>query len=357
MRYSFRNIFHDYKEISLRYDMGNKAIWCYFNPQPRPCFSLVMLEELKQMQQSIIDYFHPANASCDYPVHYFILASQSPGVFNLGGDLNLFIKLITDKNREQLLEYAKSCIDICYLNTMSYHLPITTISLVEGLALGGGFEAAMSSNVLIAEKQSELGLPESRFNLFPGMGAYSFLARAMGMNAAEAMISSGKVYTAGQLHKMGIVNVLTEKGEGEKAINTYIRKYRRSRNSLQAIQAVRQLYSPLHYEELLGITKIWVDAALKLKSTDLRKMEKIVTAQDNKDYLGDSDNARLRTVRTRQDRRFTSKNVSFPFTDSSGNIVVSDRRKRIDRRLSIIPPRTTLPNSWIPQASQITPAA
>ena len=333
MYFSFRKIFREYKEISLRYDMENQAMWCYFNPHPRPCFSTIMLKELKQMQQSIIDYFHPENTSFQYPVRYIILASQSPGVFNLGGDLSLFTKLIIEENRDQLLEYAKSCIDICYLNAVNYHLPITTISLVGGLALGGGFEAALSSNVLIAEEQAEMGLPESRFNLFPGMGAYSFLARSLGMNAAEKMMTSGKIYSAHELSEMGLVNVLAETGRGQEAVNEFIRKHRRARNSFQAIQAVRQFYNPISYEELLGITKIWVDAALKLEGKDLRKMERIVKAQDCRDYLTGSQNDKLRILRTKQDRRFDFKNVTFPFIDSSDKKITGDRRKFFDRRL------------------------
>lgn len=333
MRYSFRNVLREYKEISMRYDIENQAIWCYFNPKPRPCFSTTMLKELKQVQQSLIDYFHPENTSSQYPIRYFILASQSPGVFNFGGDLNLFTELIIKRDRDQLLEYATSCIDICYLNTVSYHLPLTTISLVEGFALGGGFEAALSSNVLIAEEHAEMGLPESRFNLFPGMGAYSFLARSLGINAAERMITSGKTFNAHELSEMGLVNVLAETGRGHEAVNDYIRKHRRASNSFQAIQSVRQFYNPISYEELLGITQIWVDAALKLKKKDLRKMERIVKAQDSKDYLAGSQNNKLRTLRTKQDRRFDYKDITFPFKDSSGQKITSDRRIFFDRRL------------------------
>jgi len=271
MHNSFRDIFRDYKEISVRYDWVNQAIWCYFNPQPRPCFSTIMLQELKQMQQAIINYFHNDNAGFTYPVSYFILASQSSGVFNFGGDLKLFTQLIINKKRDELLEYAKNCIDICYLNAVNYHQPITTISLVEGFALGGGFEAALSSDVVIAEEQAEMGLPESRFNLFPGMGAYSFLARSLGTKAAEEMMISGKTYSAHELYDKGIVDVLAETGNGHKAVNEFIRKHRRSSNSFQAIQAVRQFYNPISYEELFGITQIWVAAAMKLTDREKEK--------------------------------------------------------------------------------------
>jgi len=166
------------------------------------------------------------------------------------------------------------------------------------------------------------------------------------MNAAESMMTNGKIYSAHELSDMGLVNVLAENGKGQEAVNQFIRKHRRARNSFQAIQAVRQFYKPISYEELLGITKIWVDAAMKLKSKDLRKMERIVKAQDCRDYLRGSQNDTLRILRTKQDRRFDYKDITFPFIDNSGRKITGDRRKFFDRRLFKYSPHSnqTLPS-------------
>ena len=55
---------------------------------------------------------------------------------------------------------------------------------MQGECLGGGFEAALSSDLIIAERRSRFGFPEILFNLFPGMGAYSFLDRKVGQRRA-----------------------------------------------------------------------------------------------------------------------------------------------------------------------------
>src|SRR3972149_4441233 len=68
---------------------------------------------------------------------------------------------------------------------------LTTISLVQGDALGGGFETALSSDVIIAEQSAAMGLPEVLFNLFPGMGAYSLLTRRIGRGGAAAPLLLG----------------------------------------------------------------------------------------------------------------------------------------------------------------------
>lgn len=328
----FRKIFGPYKEMSVRYDRNQEALWCYFKPSQRPCFSPTMLMESKQIQQAVADYFDTGQGLEEFPVKYMILASQTPGVFNLGGDLNLFIKLIENCNREQLLEYATYCVDICYTNMINLNLPLTTISFVEGSALGGGFESAMSSNYLIAEKHSQMGLPEIRFNLFPGMGAYSFLGRKVGMVKAEEMITTGKVYSGPELHNMGIVDILAESGKGFEAVDCFIRKHRRAANGLQSIHKVRQLFNPVTYEELMDITKVWVDAALKLDGKDLKTMARFVLAQNRGQMTAEHKPKKLHLVRTKQDRRINEDHSSFPLTDTWGNRVLHDRRSNYDRR-------------------------
>ena len=265
--------------MSVRYNAKQEAIWAYFKPSGRPCFSPTSLKEAKSIQKSIIGYFKNDQGK-PYPVRYVIMASKTPGIFNLGGDLNLFIKLIKNQRRDLLLEYATACIDIGYLNSVALHLPLTTISLVEGSALGGGMESAMSGNVLIAEEQAQMGVPEIRFNLIPGMGAYSFIARKAGVKTAQEMMQKGEIYSAREMYDLKIVDVLAETGKGHEAVDEYIRKHKRIANGMQALEKVKQFYDPVTYEELIGITRIWVDAALQLGDKDIRVMQRLVKAQN-----------------------------------------------------------------------------
>ena len=324
-------IFKNYEQLTIRYDPNLSSLWYYMNPHPRPCFTPGLLSEIKQLQQSIFDSFESPQFSQQYPIDYVVLASQVPGTFNLGGDLNLFAKHILNQDRDHLLHYATACIDVLYNNAVNMHRPLTTISLVEGSALGGGFEAALSSNIIIAERSAELGLPEILFNLFPGMGAYSLLARRIGIVEAERMITSGKIYRADDLYEMGVVDVLTEDGEGKQAVNKYIKQHSRSSNGLRAINAARQRFSPITYEELMDITKIWVDAALNLTKREIRIMERLVSAQDRRRGKTVIDNDRPRVLRTKQDRRITNA-VKLPFIDDKGKMIEHDRRKANDRR-------------------------
>jgi DSF synthase len=178
--------------------------------------------------------------------------------------------------------YAYACIEVIFGNTEAFRTPVITIALVQGDALGGGFECALSFDLIVAEKSAKMGLPEILFNLFPGMGAYSFLSRKIGIVAAEKMIMSGKIYTAKELHDLGVVDILAEDGEGEMIVREYIDRNSRKHNAHRAIYRARRRCNPVPYEELRDIVDIWVDAALELKEPDLRKMARLTTAQSRR---------------------------------------------------------------------------
>jgi DSF synthase len=203
-------------------------------------------------------------------------------MFNLGGHLPLFMRLIEEKDREGLRRYAHACVEGQYRWAVNHNLPVCTIALVQGDALGGGFEAALAHNFIIAERNAKFGLPEVLFNLFPGMGAYSFLSRRLDAARAEKMIMSGRVYSAEELHEMGIIDKIAENGCGIDAVYDFIRERRRVCCTSQAMIKARQMVNPITREELIDITELWVETALKLSQSDLRKMKHLAIAQDRR---------------------------------------------------------------------------
>ena len=271
-----------FQQITTRFDNEFGMMWSIMQPEPRPCFNKTCLNDLLQHHtylQSVKGQVISQGKT--EQVNYLILASSMDGVFNLGGDLSVFKELILAQDREHLLAYAKLCTENLW-TFYSMQAPITTIALVQGQAMGGGFESALSAHILIAEKSAMMGLPEVLFNLFPGMGALSFLSRKVGMHTAEQMVRSGKIYTGEELYKMGVVDVLAEDGQGEYALNNWVKKNHRSLNSFQAINRAKQRVNPLTTNELNEITEIWVDAALRLDERNLKVMERLVRAQNSK---------------------------------------------------------------------------
>ncbi len=268
------------QQVELDYDAELRTLWTYMKPIGVPCFNQDMLEELhhgaNELQKHQGKYVHNDEW---LPVEFAVIASRRPGIFNLGGDLMLFLNLIKEKDREGLLNYAMYCIDAIFTHLSGYDASIITISLVQGDALGGGLEIALSSDIIVAEAGTRMGLPEILFNLCPGMGAYSFLARRVGMRKAEELLLSGNIYTAEEFEKMGIVDVIAPAGEGQRVVNELIRKRRRLFNGASAIYGFRRHIWPVTHQELSQIALDWVDAALRIEEKDLRMMHRLLAAQ------------------------------------------------------------------------------
>lgn len=268
-----------YAQSLVHLDTERHALWQYLNPAPRAVFTATLLGEMLDVQVRTRAHLESC-AQGEPEIQYLVIASAVPGVFSLGGDLDLFAQLIRSRNRDNLVAYGRRCVEIVFNYSTHIGSPqLTTISLVQGSSLGGGFEAALSTNVLVAERSASFGLPEIIFNLFPGMGAFSFLARRLDMARAERFLTSGRQYSAGELYEMGVVDVLAEDGQGVHAVNAFIRRHSRSRHGLMAIQRVRERLAPLALQELDDVVMIWVDAALQLTERDLRTMGRLVAAQ------------------------------------------------------------------------------
>ena len=280
-------------QFDTEYDPTSATVWGFMNPKGNPCFSLALLKEIREHDAAL-----EANGGVitvegeSYPVRYYVGASRAPGAYNLGGDLGLFMLLIKAHDRTALARYAEKCIDNLYARITHYGSPtLTTISLVQGDALGGGFECALSSDVIVAEESAQMGLPEIMFNLFPGMGAYQLLTRRIGVRAAEQLILSGRVLPARKLHEMGVVDVLAKDGHGESAVQQWVAANHRRHNGMQAVFGLRQLCNPVSRRELDAVAQSWVDAALRLTERDQRLMGWLMRAQQDRAVSRDAGEA------------------------------------------------------------------
>src|SRR3546814_19029377 len=87
------------------------------------------------------------------------------------------------------------------------------------------------------------------FGLFPGMGAYSILARRIGHVHAERMILGGKVYSAEEMYDMGLVHVIAETGEGEQAVRDYISENNARHSGHVGVYRAGRRVNPLPLDE------------------------------------------------------------------------------------------------------------
>ena len=264
------------EQLEVTWEEQTGALWTFMRPRGRPSYNLDFLEDFHAWQRGISAAFEHRPSE----LKYLLLGSRTAGVFNLGGDLDLFAAKIRERDRQALIAYGESCVRILHRNMNTLGLPMITIGLAQGDALGGGFESLLSFNVIIAERTAKFGFPESLFGLFPGMGAYSLVARRVGGAFAEEMMLSGRCYTAEEMKEVGLVHVLAEPGQGVAAARDYIQRNKRRHAGARAVFQAGWQVNPVPLEELDRIVQIWADACLQLSERDLKVMQRLVSAQD-----------------------------------------------------------------------------
>jgi DSF synthase len=262
-------------ELDVLYDSQNQSLWTFMRPKERPSFTPAMLSDFELWQTLIRQNFGPERV----PLRYLVLGSRAPGVFCFGGDLTLFHRLIRERNREGLAAYGYRCVEILDRNMHALDLPMLTIGLVQGQALGGGFEALLSFDFIIAERGSSFGLPEITFGLFPGMGAHAILSRKLGAAMADRIILSNEVHSAEEMYELGIVHQLVPAGEGVAAVREFMAKSDRRHAGLVNARRAMRVATEIEMAEYYRIVDLWADAALQLREQDLKLMQRLAGAQ------------------------------------------------------------------------------
>lgn len=248
--------------------------------QPAHNFSLPLLHELRDVGRRLqagAARWHE-NGLVE-PVNYAVIRSGHPDYFSLGGDLRLFRTCIRNRDRESLLGYSRLCIEMMVERCACSNPDMSTISLVQGRALGGGFEMAIAADYLVAEEQSTFGFPEIMFGLFPCTGAMSLLTRRMPVHQAQRLMTSGKVYTAYELHAMGLVDEVCGRGEGVATVERYIARHASRRAARLTVRRAVERTCPLDLRELQQVVEDWVELALRLTPEELRVMDMLISMQ------------------------------------------------------------------------------
>jgi DSF synthase len=261
-------------QISAYYEEGRNVMWMMLRSRPRPCFTLELVN----------DIIHLARVARESGLRFdfWVTGSLVPEIFNVGGDLNSFAEIIRAGRRDLLMSYARSCIDGLHEIYTGFGTGAISIAMVEGSALGGGFEAALAHHFVLAQTDAKMGFPEMAFNLFPGMGGYSLVERKTTMRLAEELIMTGESHTGDWYAEKGLVDKTFQPGEAFLETRTFIDGLRPKLNGIRAMVKARQRVLQLSRPELMEITEDWVRAAFTIEEKDLAFMERLVVLQNRR---------------------------------------------------------------------------
>jgi len=268
-----------FETLDVEYHAASQSLWMFYKAEAPPYYSFQTLIDMADVRESLRGLFGSPLIE-QMPVRYFVMASHKPGVFKLGGDLNMFSEAIRAGDGETLRAYAHACIDVVHGLSTAFGLPVVTLAALAGQALGGGLESAIGMDYVLAEETAKLGVPEVAFNTFPGMGAVSLLSRRLGAARAEELIASGKVYSGRQMYEWGVVDILAPDAEARETAIAWMQQGGGERHARRiAIAQARRRLFPVANDELMQITDLWVECSLDVTPHDIRHMERLAAAQ------------------------------------------------------------------------------
>ena len=272
-----------YETLSTRYD-PDRRIMCYgLKPGPRPCFSEQMLFDIRALQQRVREWHDTAiERNEPAPIKFLVVHAETPCGSWLGGDLALFVECLRNRDRERLAAYANLAIEVLFNNYRQLEREICTVALLRGDSLGAAFESALSCDIVVAEEGARVGFPEVLFDLFPGMGAYSFLSRRASGSLVERMISGGRLYGCDEMAEYGGVDHLIAAGSGLPGVCDLIRRQSRRLGTLRGLHMMRRATQPVTFAELSEICAHWIDAAMALGEPAVRRMDQLARAQERR---------------------------------------------------------------------------
>jgi len=150
-----------------------------------------------------------ARLAHDATVRAVVLTSSSARAFSVGADLKERSSMSTDEllaHREVSRAAYASVLD----------LPVPAIAAVAGYALGGGFELALSCDLVVASAGAVFALPEVRVGLVPGGGGTQLLTRRVGWSRAAGMVFSARRVGLEEASRLGVVDEVAAPGEARR---------------------------------------------------------------------------------------------------------------------------------------------
>ncbi|GEA52603.1 fatty acid oxidation complex subunit alpha [Vibrio inusitatus NBRC 102082] len=135
-----------------------------------------------------------------------VIVTSDKDTFIVGADITEFLGLFAKPKEElgQWLQFANSI-----FNNLE-DLPVPTISIIKGHALGGGCEAILATDFRLADKTANIGLPETKLGIMPGFGGTVRLPRLIGADSAMEIITAGSSKRAEELLKIGLIDAIVD---------------------------------------------------------------------------------------------------------------------------------------------------
>jgi enoyl-CoA hydratase len=240
----------------LRIKKDEAAFIITLDNPPVNVLNLKLLEEIPRAIRQ---------ANEDPEVRGIVITGAGTNAFCAGADLRM-MQAFSPDDAATMVRTGHSA----FLNVENSPKPV--IAAVNGLALGGGNELAMSCDMRYVSDRARFGQPEVKLGLIPAWGGTQRMSRLVGTGKAKELIFSGQIINAQEALKIGLVNKVVPDGEELRASTDFIRMLAANVSPLALSEAKKAINEGIQKESLTDALEYEVKAVQTLSaSSDLKE--------------------------------------------------------------------------------------
>lgn len=259
---------------TLRWIWRDGVIELTLDREPANEIGLAMLEELERFVAAI-ESLAPETSAC-------IIYSGLKHGFSAGADLRELYHGAAELSDKERLSGVRAFLERIHavFNAIDA-APFATIAAVHGVCFGGGFELALTCDIIVADKMARFAFPELRLGLIPGFGGIPRLKRDLGNAFIRDLLLTGRSINATRAQSVGLVAQLAAEGEAlriARATAAQIAKF-----DAVTRAAAKKFIKPVPHEDLRREIDLFCE--LFARPTVMAALKKFVESTDAMPYL------------------------------------------------------------------------
>ena len=240
------------------------------------------LNEISSLTLGELEKFVSALNSLSGEAHAVIIYSALPAGFCAGADLRELYQWIQQYGQAEVAGHTREYLERIHavMNALDAS-PLTTIAAVHGVTFGGGFELALTCDLIIADKLARFCFPELRLGLIPGYGGIPRLKRDMGNAVMRDLLLTGRSFNATKAQQIGLVSQVVSEGEALQAARATAGQM--AKFDRQTAAVAKRFIKQIPHEELRREIDIFCD--LIARPAVQAGLKKFVESTDAQPYL------------------------------------------------------------------------
>lgn len=240
----------NFKGKTLSWSLSGGVLQLALHREPCNEIGSVTLEELEELVSSLEAASAEASA--------VIIHSTLKAGFSAGADLRELYRRAQETSTAERVAGVRNFLERIHrvMNAIDTS-PLTTIAAVHGVTFGGGFELALTCDLIIADKTTRFCFPELRLGLIPGFGGIPRLKRDLGNALVRDLLLTGRSINASKAQAVGLVSQLVAEGEALRVARSTAAQMEKFDRATRA--TAKQFIKPIPYDELRREIEIFCD--------------------------------------------------------------------------------------------------